>query len=303
MRRAIGAEIGKTVDSFAKLSKDPVDAVVELNERYGILSGTIFAQVQALTEQGRAQEAVEIVARQAASELTSRTAAQRENLGSLESAWNNLGRAASWAWDKMLDMGREAAVDDKIRSAEREVRQRSENIRIATENGAAISEKEKRGLAGAQALVDLLKTQKKEAEDAAKAQAEQLRINREAILARQEIAKLVEDGASKAEKRRKAFDDLDKRIAKAQKDGTALAASDIKAAREAIERQYKERGSASPTRDDSATRLLAEYAQAEAALRGQVVAQEKLGTWPRPRRRPGAAGWRCDSLERLAAVC
>lgn len=282
-QRATGTEIDKTVEAFSKVGKDPVAAVVELNERYGILTGAIYAQVQALVEQGRAQEAVELVARQAASELTGRTAAQKANLGTLETAWNKLGAAAGWAWDKMLDIGRESSVDDKIRSAERDVRQRAENIRLAAEGGASISEKERSGLKAAQGLVDTLKAQKKEAEDAAKAQAEQLRINRDAILAREQITKLIEDGASKAEKRVKALRDLDDRIAKAQKDGTALAASDIKAARAAIERQYEDKSATKPLTDDSATRLLAEYAQAEAALRGQLITQEKLGAWEKRR--------------------
>ncbi len=282
-QRATGTEIDKTVEAFSKVGKDPVAAVVELNERYGILTGAIYAQVQALVEQGRAQEAVELVARQAASELTGRTAAQKANLGTLETAWNKLGAAAGWAWDKMLDIGRESSVDDKIRSAERDVRQRAENIRLAAEGGASISEKERSGLKAAQGLVDTLKAQKKEAEDAAKAQAEQLRINRDAILAREQITKLIEDGASKAEKRVKALRDLDDRIAKAQKDGTALAASDIKAARAAIERQYEDKSATKPLTDDGATRLLAEYAQAEAALRGQLITLEKLGAWEKRR--------------------
>ncbi|MCD0495909.1 phage tail tape measure protein [Achromobacter sp. MY14] len=282
-QRATGTEIDKTVEAFSKVGKDPVAAVVELNERYGILTGAIYAQVQALVEQGRAQEAVELVARQAASELTGRTAAQKANLGTLETAWNKLGAAAGWAWDKMLDIGRESSVDDKIRSAERDVRQRAENIRLAAEGGASISEKERSGLKAAQGLVDTLKAQKKEAEDATRAQAEQLRINRDAILAREQITKLIEDGASKAEKRVKALRELDDRIAKAQKDGTALAASDIKAARAAIERQYEDKSATKPLTDDSATRLLAEYAQAEAALRGQLITQEKLGVWEKRR--------------------
>lgn len=283
MQRAAGAEIEGTVEIFAKLGKDPVAAVVDLNERYGILTGSVYAQVLALKEQGRAQEAVELVARQAAVELTGRTSAQKENLGSLESAWNKLGAAASWAWGKMLDIGRETTVDDRIKIAERKVRERAENIRIAAEAGASISDDEKAGLRNAQSLVDSLKSQKKEAEDAAKAQAEQLEINRDAIQARQEISKLIEDGASKAEKRTKALKDLDDRIAKAQKDGTALAASDIKAARAAIERQFEDRGSKKAYTDDAATKLLQQYREAEASLQAQITSEGKLATWGQKR--------------------
>ena len=283
MQRAAGAEIEGTVEIFAKLGKDPVAAVVDLNERYGILTGSVYAQVLALKEQGRTQEAVELVARQAAVELTGRTSAQKENLGSLESAWNKLGAAASWAWGKMLDIGREESVDEKIRSAEREVRQRAEIIRIAAEGGASISDKEKAGLRNAQTLVDSLKSQKKEAEDAAKAQAEQLKINRDAIQARQEISKLIEEGASKAEKRSKALKELDDRIAKAQKDGTTLAASDIKAARAAIERQFEDRGTKKVHTDDAATKLLQQYREAEASLQAQITSEGKLTTWGQKR--------------------
>lgn len=283
MQRAAGTEIEKTVEIFAKLGKDPVAAVVELNERYGILTGSVYAQAQALQEQGRAQEAAELVARQAAVELTGRTSAQKENLGSLESAWNKLGAAASWAWGKMLDIGREESVDEKIKSAEREVRQRAEIIRLAAEGGASISDKEKAGLRNAQSLVDSLKSQKKEAEDAAKAQAEQLKINRDAIQARQEISTLIEGGASKAEKRSKALKELDDRIAKAQKDGTTLAASDIKAARAAIERQFEDRGSKKAYTDDAATKVLQQYREAEASLQAQITSEGKLATWGQKR--------------------
>ncbi|UDG74219.1 phage tail tape measure protein [Achromobacter sp. 77] len=283
MQRAVGTGIESTVEIFAKLGKDPVAAVVDLNERYGILTGSVYAQVLALKEQGRAQEAVELVARQAAVELTGRTSAQKENLGSLESAWNKLGAAASWAWGKMLDIGREESVDEKIRSAEREVRQRAEIIRLAAEGGASISDKEKAGLRNAQSLVDSLKSQKKEAEDAAKAQAEQLKINRDAIQARQEISKLIEEGASKAEKRGKALKDLDDRIAKAQKDGTTLAASDIKAARAAIDRQFEDRSTKKAYTDDAATKLLQQYREAEASLQAQITSEGKLATWGQKR--------------------
>lgn len=283
MQRAVGTGIESTVEIFAKLGKDPVAAVVDLNERYGILTGSVYAQVLALKEQGRAQEAVELVARQAAVELTGRTSAQKESLGSLESAWNKLGAAASWAWGKMLDIGREESVDEKIRSAEREVRQRAEIIRLAAEGGASISDKEKAGLRNAQSLVDSLKSQKKEAEDAAKAQAEQLKINRDAIQARQEISKLIEEGASKAEKRSKALKDLDDRIAKAQKDGTTLAASDIKAARAAIDRQFEDRSTKKAYTDDAATKLLQQYREAEASLQAQITSEGKLATWGQKR--------------------
>ncbi|CAO3904476.1 phage tail tape measure protein [Achromobacter mucicolens] len=283
MQRAVGTGIESTVEIFAKLGKDPVAAVVDLNERYGILTGSVYEQVLALKEQGRAHEAVELVARQAAVELTGRTSAQKENLGSLESAWNKLGAAASWAWGKMLDIGREESVDEKIRSAEREVRQRAEIIRLAAEGGSSISDKEKAGLRNAQSLVDSLKSQKKEAEDAAKAQAEQLKINRDAIQARQEISKLIEEGASKAEKRSKALKDLDDRIAKAQKDGTTLAASDIKAARAAIDRQFEDRSTKKAYTDDAATKLLQQYREAEASLQAQITSEGKLATWGQKR--------------------
>ncbi|UDG77060.1 phage tail length tape measure family protein [Achromobacter sp. 77] len=283
MQRAVGTGIESTVEIFAKLGKDPVAAVVDLNERYGILTGSIYAQVQALMEQGRAQEAVELVARQAAAELTGRTAEQKQNLGSLESAWNKLGAAASWAWDKMLDIGRESTVDETLRELEREVRQRAENIRIAAEAGATISEKERQGLKNAEARRDAVIAQKKEAEDAAKAEAELVRVNREAIQSRKEISKLIDEGASKAEKRRKDLQDLDDRIAKAQKDGTTLDASVIKAARAAIERRYEDKSPQKAYSDPAATKLLQQYREAEASLQAQITSEGKLATWGQKR--------------------
>ncbi|WP_313378145.1 phage tail tape measure protein [Achromobacter insolitus] len=283
MQRAAGTEIEKTVEVFTKLGKDPVAAVVDLNERYGILTGSVYAQVQALKEQGRAQEAVELVARQAAAELTGRTSAQKENLGSLESAWNKLGAAASWAWDKMLDIGRETTVDETLRVVEREIRQRAENIRIASEAGATISDKERAGLKDAEGRRDALIAQRKEAEDAAKAQSELVRTNREAIESREHIARIIEEGASKADKHRKAVADLDAWIIKSQKDGTKLSEEQIKAARAAVDRQFEEKGAKKPHTDDAATRLLQQYREAEASLQAQITSEGKLATWGQKR--------------------
>lgn len=44
-----------------------------------------------------------------------------DNLGWIERAWNAVGDAAKWAWDRMLDIGREDTLDEKIATLQEKI--------------------------------------------------------------------------------------------------------------------------------------------------------------------------------------
>src|SRR5690606_33880738 len=38
----------------------------------------------------------------------------QQNIGVIEEAWNSVGKAAKWAWDQMLSIGRDATPQEQI---------------------------------------------------------------------------------------------------------------------------------------------------------------------------------------------
>lgn len=114
MKRDVGVAIEDTVAEFQKLAKDPVDALVELNKQQHFLTAEVYDAVRALEQQGKTQQAQTLAMREYARVVEERTAATRENVGLLESAWRNLGFGAKWAWDQMMDVGRTSTLTENI---------------------------------------------------------------------------------------------------------------------------------------------------------------------------------------------
>lgn len=110
MEQATGQSIEKTAQQFKSLQGEPLKAVVALNDQYHFLTSTVYDQIAAQIEAGNAQKAQEIAEQSYARAINERAMEIKEGLGVLESAWDGIGRAASWAWDKMLGVGRDDPV-------------------------------------------------------------------------------------------------------------------------------------------------------------------------------------------------
>ena len=117
LERAGVQAVDKTVAQFAELGKAPVAASLKLNEQYHYLTGAVFEQIQALESQGRADEAAALAQKTYGDEMARRAQQITQDLGSLEKAWKGLGDTAKSAWDKMLDMGREGSLKERIDKA------------------------------------------------------------------------------------------------------------------------------------------------------------------------------------------
>ena len=52
-----GAAVADTVKEFDALGKSPVEAVLKLNEQYHFLTGAIYEQIKAQSDEGKASEA------------------------------------------------------------------------------------------------------------------------------------------------------------------------------------------------------------------------------------------------------
>lgn len=106
MRVAAGTAVDETVTKFASIAKDPVEALLKLNETEHFLTEAHMARVQALVEEGKEQEAVAEATRIYADTLDSRAAEMERNLGAAASAWRRLKEEAGETLDAFVtDIG------------------------------------------------------------------------------------------------------------------------------------------------------------------------------------------------------
>lgn len=107
----LSGKAGKDIAaSFAGQLEGPVKFAAKLNEAYNFLSVAQFKRIQQLAAEGKATAAVALTNEALLAALDK----QRQNLGTLESAWHQVGRAASGAWDFMLGLGRAESTVAKI---------------------------------------------------------------------------------------------------------------------------------------------------------------------------------------------
>jgi phage-related minor tail protein len=117
-QKYLGLAVEDTVKNFAELGKAPLQASVKLNEEMNYLTETTYQQIKALELQGRTADAAKVAQTAYADALSQRSKGLEGSLGSLQKSWNFVGESAKFAWDKMLDIGREDTLDEKIKKAE-----------------------------------------------------------------------------------------------------------------------------------------------------------------------------------------
>ncbi|MEH6434281.1 phage tail length tape measure family protein [Massilia sp. DD77] len=114
MERDVSQSVESTVNNFADLGKSPVEASLKLNEAYNYLTASTLAQIKALEEQGRKEEASEMAQKAYATAFTERAAQMRENLGLIEGAWRGATDTAKAAWDAFLGVGRKQTPKERL---------------------------------------------------------------------------------------------------------------------------------------------------------------------------------------------
>lgn len=112
-----GQSVDATVKQFAELGRSPVQASIKLNETFNFLTESIYKQIRALVEQGKTAEAASVAQNALADAVKPRLIQMEERLGYLQRAWKSAGTAATEAWDRMLNVGRQETIDDRIAAA------------------------------------------------------------------------------------------------------------------------------------------------------------------------------------------
>lgn len=282
MEEATGKAAEETVKDFEKIAKDPVKAIRELNDSMNFLTTSTYAQIEALQRSGDAAGAATLAEQAYADALTSRANKITENLGYVETAWKFVKDAAKGAWDAILDIGREATLDEKLKK----LREQLQLMQETDNRGRGGRAQFQLGIGGGgdqlgveKQITDLL-VQQEESRRRAAAAAKTVADDRAGIAAVEELNKGLEQSESKSVQLAKRFAQIDKQVAAAAKRGVQYSEEQIAQLRKAAEAQFKETQSPTRTaayREDAGQRMLDSLRQQNAAMQLQSQANDKLG--------------------------
>lgn len=118
--QATGEATDKIVTDFQSIATDPVAAITKLNDQYHFLTLATYNQIKALQDEGDQQDAARVATDAYANAMNGRAKEIHENLGYLETAWDALGNSAKSAWDKMLNIGREETLSQRLEDARKQ---------------------------------------------------------------------------------------------------------------------------------------------------------------------------------------
>lgn len=104
--RATGQAVSKTAEQFAALQKDPLTAVLKLNEGTNFLTRSVYDQIKSLDGQGKTIEASKVAMDALDAAMRERSKGIEGSLGYIERAWRGITGSAKEAWDAMLNVGR-----------------------------------------------------------------------------------------------------------------------------------------------------------------------------------------------------
>ncbi len=119
--KATGQAVSKTVEQFSELAKSPLDAAVKLNEKYNFLTLSVYQQIKALEDQGRATEAANVAQKAFADTIDGRAGAILQNLGLIERAWNGIKGAISGTVSAAAGIGRATSTGDRLAQVSAEI--------------------------------------------------------------------------------------------------------------------------------------------------------------------------------------
>ncbi|EIW3594589.1 phage tail tape measure protein, partial [Salmonella enterica] len=166
MKEVVGQSVDETVNQFKRLKGDPVNAIIELNNSLHFLTAAQYQQIAAAHAQGDSERAAALAMRAYSDSTNQRLNAVKDNLGTLESAWNWVKNAASGAWDAMLGVGRDPSSAMKRQgaftdwqAAEKNYKQLSENLKVDPDYSGnnPLTRRDAERLRDARKMVDLKK--------------------------------------------------------------------------------------------------------------------------------------------------
>lgn len=245
------------VKAFADIGKDPVKAILKVNEAYNFLTPTIYGQIKALQEQGKQEEAVALAQETAAKAMKERAREVVDQTGALERAWKSVTTSAREAWDAMLSIGREKTLQQKIADQKKVI----EDIRDGLTPGR---------IDIAQGYLAQLEAQAGAQQKAAQAGADTARNMRDYLEVEGKLAPIQKKGAEQTKTLAEALKEYRDNLAKVKAldpNSALLDPKKIAAGEAALREQYKPKSTGSSRKDvpDDA-RVLADWERRVALL-------------------------------------
>jgi lambda family phage tail tape measure protein len=105
---ATGDAVDTVAKKFEDIAKDPVQALLRLNEAEHFLTQTQYDRIKALQDEGRQQEAVTEAANIYANVVNGRATEIEANLNLVSTAWKNIKIATAEAWDEFTNFANKA---------------------------------------------------------------------------------------------------------------------------------------------------------------------------------------------------
>lgn len=279
MEESTGQSIDKTVAEFASLAGDPVNAVAKLNEAHHFLTAAVYDQIKALQEQGNTEAAAK-VATDAYSDAVQKRAKDMEgSLGTLQKAWNGVKSAAKWAWDAMLDVGREESSESKIKKQYAVIEQLQKQLDAMPAGGVGDARRSKVQSRIDAARAEIMKLQDAMVSEQKKAnqQANQQRASDAAVSMDQELQQYQTQAQKRVSERKRIEGEANAAILAATLSGDTKLAKDLAAKRDqllaAVDKKYaaKNDGTASASRSLG----LQQFENAADAEKAVIEAQTK----------------------------
>lgn len=287
MNRATGKALADTVAEFETLRGKPTEAIAALNEKQNFLTLATYEQIAALERQGRTQEAAALAQRTYADAVKQQADEVRQNLGSLERAWDATKQGALSAWEAMKSLGRAPTFDDlvgRLREVNSELAKIRANATPQTDESQAFFGD---GGRGARRRAKPLE------QEATKLNAEAAMLQQRAdeaaiqgMLKRQEAEKIAAAGrlAALAKETETNKQKRDREIAQVKKDAETTGAT-LEAQNKLIgqiNEKYKDPAVKAYT-DSAAVKLMQQFRDAEASLKAQIASEGKLASWGQKR--------------------
>jgi len=231
-----GESIDDVVEKFNLLGKDPLDASLKLDESVRFLTASLYDQISALVEQGKETEAANLAQQAFADTLASRTAEMQGNLGLIERSWLAIKGAIKEAGDELLNVGRQQTYAQQLAEINRKL-----TTGLASESGRdprMLNDSERKALEEQKAVIELAMSQDRKTA-AVQAQAESTR--KAGVAAQRDLNKLLDSGASKAQKMAKELAEVDRWAQSLAAAGNPASDATIAQARDIITKKYAEK--------------------------------------------------------------
>ncbi len=231
-----GESVEDVVEKFNLLGKDPLDASLKLDESVRFLTASLYDQISALVEQGKETEAANLAQQAFADTLASRTAEMQGNLGLIERSWLAIKGAIKEAGDAVLDFGRKQTYQEQLDAIDRKLK--SGFYGGSRRDGMELTEGDRTALLQERKAIELAMSLDRKT---ATVQGENEANRRAGLNAQMQFNKLLESGASKAQKMAKELAEVDRWAKALANDGKPLTDAQIAQAKSIVAKKYEEK--------------------------------------------------------------